>query len=317
MKALFFAKSLLLLFILFLLTFAGHMLLPKNAFLGSITQKHDHLEKLPSPRIVLVGGSNLAFGVDSPMLERFTGLRVANMGIIVRLGLRFNLNEVKKTVGAGDLVLIMPEYRNFFRNYMEGTETLAEMAFIYPPSLTWLSSFDQYKNLAKGFIKVFKRKTGSWLLTFLQPQDKFQRSRARIYRRDGFNIQGDVITHLRYGRSKILGSNFNLHGVPYNPRAARAINRFAAAVQKRGATVLFTYPILARSTFDRNREWLEKLHRTLAKTLKIPILSTPGAETFPPDDHFFDTIYHLGRKGRTLRTKTLISRLTPHLPRRP
>ncbi len=316
MKALFFTKALLLLFILALLTVIGHLLLPENAFLGSIAQKHDRLDTIPSPRIIFVGGSNLAFGLDSPALEQATGLPVVNLGIIVRLGLRFNLSEVQGSLRRGDVVVIMPEYRNFYRNHMEGTETLAEMAVLYPQSLAWLSSRAQYANLASGFLKVFKRKTSSWLLSFLRPMDKYQKAHARIYRRDAFNRQGDVITHLRYGRSKVLGSRFYLKGVPYNPEAARVINRFGGAARKVGATALLAYPIISSTVYEKNRPWLDALDRTLRSTLTIPILNTPASETFPEDNHFFDTIYHLGRRGRTRRTSDLIRRLAPHLPDR-
>src|SRR5688572_19607287 len=60
---------------------------------ASVT-KHQRLSALPSPKIVLAGGSNLAFGIDSQMIEKATGRKVVNMGMDGYLGARFLLAEV-------------------------------------------------------------------------------------------------------------------------------------------------------------------------------------------------------------------------------
>jgi hypothetical protein len=64
-------------------------------YLAASLDKEYRLATLPGPRVVFVGGSNVAFGLDSAIIERWTGRRSVNMGLYVNLGLPFMLDEVR------------------------------------------------------------------------------------------------------------------------------------------------------------------------------------------------------------------------------
>ena len=57
-------------------------------YLAAVLEKDRLIRSTPSPKIVLVGGSNLAFGIDSKKIEDSLGLRVVNMGLYAKLGLQ-------------------------------------------------------------------------------------------------------------------------------------------------------------------------------------------------------------------------------------
>src|SRR6185503_7764309 len=57
--------------------------------------KHQRLVSAPSPRIILIGGSNLLFGIDSPMIEQQTRYHPVNMGLVGGLRLDYIINEIK------------------------------------------------------------------------------------------------------------------------------------------------------------------------------------------------------------------------------
>ena len=67
----------------------------------SLLDKHARLASLPSPKIVLIGDSNLTYGVESSVLERDLDKPVVNTGYMGSLGMRFMLNDA-----APDLSLI-------------------------------------------------------------------------------------------------------------------------------------------------------------------------------------------------------------------
>src|SRR6266436_7071833 len=69
--------------------------LNKTGYLAASIDKHHLLVQQPSPRIVFVGGSNLAFGLDSSEIERSLSYHPINMGLHIGLGLAFMLAEVK------------------------------------------------------------------------------------------------------------------------------------------------------------------------------------------------------------------------------
>ena len=53
-----------------------------DSYLAAILEKDRLIRNTPSPKIILVGGSNLAFGIDSKAIEDSLGLHVVNMGLI-------------------------------------------------------------------------------------------------------------------------------------------------------------------------------------------------------------------------------------------
>ena len=81
-----------------------------ESFLGELGDKCDLLEQTPAPRIVLVGGSSVAFGVDSKLLEQeFPGYTAVNFGLYAALGTQVMLELSKGQFQPGDIVIISPE----------------------------------------------------------------------------------------------------------------------------------------------------------------------------------------------------------------
>src|SRR6478672_545894 len=81
-----------------------------NDYIAAVLEKDRLIRSTPSPKIILVGGSNLAFGIDSRMMEDSLHLNVVNMGLYAKLGLRYMLAQVKPYIRRGDVVIIVPEY---------------------------------------------------------------------------------------------------------------------------------------------------------------------------------------------------------------
>ncbi|HVD61344.1 MAG TPA: hypothetical protein VNC11_10775, partial [Gemmatimonadaceae bacterium] len=65
-----------------------------NNYLAAVLEKDRLIRNTPSPKVILVGGSNLAFGIDSKLMQDSLGLRVVNMGLYAKLGLRYMLAQV-------------------------------------------------------------------------------------------------------------------------------------------------------------------------------------------------------------------------------
>ncbi len=101
--------------------------------------KHEALETTAPPRIILVGGSNVAFGIDSEKMENELHLSVVNTGLHAGIGLPYMLNDVKPYLKEGDTIIIIPEYSQFFDDKDKGeVEPLAAMIGINPLSIRYL-----------------------------------------------------------------------------------------------------------------------------------------------------------------------------------
>ena len=82
-------KILLLILPVLLVTAVLFLVLPRNptSYLHGFRLKDDLLRTTPGPKIILVGGSNFAFGIDSQALSREFGVNVVNTALLGGLGL--------------------------------------------------------------------------------------------------------------------------------------------------------------------------------------------------------------------------------------
>lgn len=68
--------------------------------------QYRHLESLQDERkIITIGSSNVAFGVDSILLSELTGLPACNLGVNAGMGLSYMFDSAKKFIGEGDIVV--------------------------------------------------------------------------------------------------------------------------------------------------------------------------------------------------------------------
>ena len=80
------------------------------AFVAAIADKHQYAQSILEPKIILVGGSNLAFGIASDSIEKALEKPVVNFGLYAGFGLTFVLKEAVTEVKKGDVIVLCPEY---------------------------------------------------------------------------------------------------------------------------------------------------------------------------------------------------------------
>ena len=80
-----------------------------DTFLAELSQKHQRLTSIDSKKAVLIGGSSLAFGIDSQLLEEYIGMPVVNYGLYAAIGTKAMLDMSEKYINEGDIVVICPE----------------------------------------------------------------------------------------------------------------------------------------------------------------------------------------------------------------
>ena len=61
----------------------------QDGYLQAYNKKCQLLEDTPSPRIIFVGGSNLAFGLDSQRIKDSLNINVINYGLHAGIGLKY------------------------------------------------------------------------------------------------------------------------------------------------------------------------------------------------------------------------------------
>ena len=91
-----------------LLLFYIFNMLPQyeNGYCASLIDKVNRLKSINEPKIVLLGNSNLAFGIDSKMLEESMNMPVVNMGLHGGDGNAFHEEMAKINVVSGDIYVL-------------------------------------------------------------------------------------------------------------------------------------------------------------------------------------------------------------------
>ncbi len=284
-----------------------------NTYSKVSTIKHARLEQLPSPKIVVVGGSNLAFGLDSPLIEKVTGRGVVNMGMDGFLGMRFMLAEVEPFLRESDLVVLAFEHGAYINDVNGVAENQFAVIKANPKAIAFIN-WEQQKAMLPAIPRIAQLKAARFVLeparavrSLIKGKDYQSAGQVEeaIGSVDGFNEHGDLLAHLDIVLPGEPFDGDNLKAKPLNQEALDLLNDFATRVGERGVEVLVSYTPVADTYFERYEEELGALHEaiTAQPALHAPM---PPSDFVYPVDEFFDTVYHLRRAAREQRTRKLI-----------
>jgi hypothetical protein len=258
-----------------------------------------------------VGGSNLAYGLDSALVQRVTGLPVVNMGMNGYLGVRFMLEEVKPALRRGDVVVVALEYDSYWKS-VEGTgRDLLMIAKANPKVLRYLD-WEQRFEVLKALPYAAQQKVLRLVREAVQRKARKPRLIDKVESAAGFNEYGDLTSHLDvkwpYGQE----DGIDLTGTPLDSEVVPLLQGFAQEMQGRGVDVVLSYTSAIETYYARHKESIDNLHALLTKSPPLVVPSPPTDFVYPPP-WFFDTVYHLNAHGRAARSQKLASDLQRHL----
>jgi hypothetical protein len=277
-----------------------------DTYVAAWTAKHRRLLGPGDRRLVLTGGSNLAFGVDSSRLNAAVDRDTINLGLHGGLGLALMVHEIEDGARPGDLVVLIPEYEHFYGDMMNGELPAAELLRHDWTALPYLSSWRQRKNLVKNSVVMLNAASMALLekakATLLRLPEERPYS-GTIYRRDAFDVHGDVIGNSDRASlpDRVAASNGRIRG-EFNQAAIDEIVRCAEILSARGVEFVVIYPSVSASYWAVNHDLAE---RVAARMPRKWTRTTPAEWVFD-DWLFYDSSYHLNQSGRELRTSQLI-----------
>lgn len=299
----FLGKSLLLFGIIIVLT--GSVSLfdknrkESNEYMAVLTDKHHRINAISGRKIILAGGSNLVFGMDSQKIEEEFTTPVVNLGLHAKLGLRFILNELKDVAKQDDIIILSIEHDMT----IEGNLELQKMTSFYNPF-----AYSYYKESDHTWVEQFISSLDDKHLIFKKTIsdiiDKVKND--PVYTRDGLNKYGDGVHHLDLPSSSVLGSKSILKDT--RDAEIKVLNDFYDFARSKEITVLFSYGAYEISEYKKNKAALKKVHQKMKQSLKIEMI-TDLQDFVYPTSYFYDSVYHLNKKGRTIHTQNLIKKI--------
>ncbi len=264
----------------------------------NLVQQHENLVSKASPKLVFVGGSNALFGIDSERLEKGIKLQVVNYSVQGGLPVSFYFREVLPYLSEGDIVLLVFEYGYYYG--VIRPEALARIVDRYPAGIP--SLLPEYWMDTPSILKtIFLDRVSRLLTAEKNESDDFDRE---------YNQWGDAIYLLDYnGHTAMDRENGTLSPVSEVDRSViEKIRKFSEEAQKKGASVVITYPSMWERQYKPQKELISDLDQYLREQF-------PGMVVSKPLDYVFESVYvsdtsfHLNREGRQIRTDRMIEDL--------
>lgn len=300
-----FIKQLILFFIVLGLIILIGIFLPvtprsKNNMLNYKSVKDSLLIHTEKPRIIFVGGSNLVFGLNSQVIKDSLQVNPINNGLAVALGLVYMMDDLLPYIKEGDLVVLVPEYNNFYGDFAYGSRDFFRFLMDVDP---------------KGFNKLRKEQLPNLLFKSIPTyfQSKFHINNylydveSDYHSKFIFNQYGDSEYHWKLPPQKFkqiqkFRNNFNY-------RVLREIVNFADQIKSKGGAVIIAYPGFQESSMEIITDHVKKIDSELRNS-GIQVIGSPERYAFP-DSLMFDQVYHLTKEGVDIRTHRLVEDLKP------
>ena len=223
----------------------------QNTFYGELDDKYDALYSAKGEKIVLIGGSSVAFGYDSKTLSDLFDRPVVNFGLYAELGTKLMLDLAEDAIHEGDIVLVAPEL---------DAQTLS----LYFNGGATLRALDEKHGMLRGIKR--ENLSSLWGALWSVTGEKIRYLKngvpdpAGVYNARNFNAAGDIV----YDREENVMDGYFDATTPIIPDRSIVssdfldyLNAFIDRVEKRGATVYFAFcPInaMALSTDENGEE---------------------------------------------------------------
>lgn len=291
-------KSLTYIFILFCILgclFFISGALTTNQRLGTTLIKQEGIAKIDSRKMILIGGSNLHYGINTKMLSDSLSLPVINMGIHASIGLGYMMNEIMDNVKKDDIIILLAEPSHYTSVDINGENALYNLISKYPKGLKYLNA-KQYLNSIYHIGPTIKENFEYWCYLKLNKL----KNRRTVF--EDTNEWGDYIGH------KDKPSTFNAHQHQKSPKEVSEdvidfLNRSKSRIQSKGAFLYISFAPMATSAVSV--ETFQNIQNKLTQHFKESVLGDIHTYNLP-DEFFYDTNHHLIYDKREMRTNMLI-----------
>ncbi|MBQ7291162.1 MAG: hypothetical protein IJW76_05535 [Clostridia bacterium] len=282
-----------------------------QTFLGALSGKIDRISSIDEPKIVVVGGSSVPFGLDSKLMEEMLGMPVVNFGLYATLGTKLMLDLSEEYINEGDIVVLAPETDAQTYSLFFGAEA-AWQAADSDLSLLPKIAKENFGAMIGGAWKYGAQKLKYYLA---DPENPL--SPEGIYRADSFDEYGDIIYPREYNKMALMYDStleIKLTADIISKDFVNYVNEYVAKAEKKGAKVLFSFAPMndAALAADTTLESLEAFESYIAESFDAELISNPNNYIYE-SGYFYDSNFHLNDAGVVMHTANLAYDIAEYL----
>lgn len=282
-----------------------------DTFVGELGDKYELLNSTDEKKVVVIGGSSVAFGLDSAMMEEALGRKVVNFGLYANLGTKLMLDLSKSNINEGDIIVIAPEMNSQTLSLYFNAETAIQAMDGNWGMLPYVGT-DDYESLIGAMWKFAGDKL-NYTITGTRPEN------SGAYQKQWFNKYGDNTFDRPYNTmmstSKTIALDFRTNAndniTSDYEQFIDYVNEYIAFCNRKGATVYFSFaPMNEAAMTDYNTsENVYNFYKNLCASLNCRVISDV-TKCIMDEGYFFDSEFHLNNAGVKVRTAQLIDDIT-------
>ena len=278
-----------------------------HSYSAALGDKIERLQSITEPKIILVGNSNLSFGIDSAAIEQAMNMPVVNLGYHGGMGNAFHEEMAKLGIRQGDIVVVC--HTEYDADEIEDAVLLCST--LEKDTKLWqLLRPKDWKMFLKGYPRYCINAAIRYFVNGDQPMAD------NSYARSAFNEYVDIVVRPEVAEDARIFFEGALTVPVITAEEMERMNSFNRYVREQGATMVVTFYAVAMGEYTPAEEEYLQFQNELAQKLDCEIISDIR-DYFMPYAYFYDTVYHLTDEGTAIRTGQLIEDLQNWLQKPP
>lgn len=276
----------------------------QDSYYAELPQMYRRLQETQGPKIVVIGGSNVAFGLNSELLENLLAEKdldytVCPFGLYAAVGTSAMLDLSRNTLKEGDIVVLALE------------PTSETMSTYFGATAYWKCTENAWE-LFRDISGEKKEALVGNYISYLQERYGIISSGVLpkaegVYAKSSFNDRCDLI-YDRPGNIMTLGyepdAAVHLAEVQIEPDFAEQINEYCREALRAGAQVCLSFSPLNRTAMVGDSDSVVQFFNLCNTTFDCPAISDPN-DYILDSGWFYDSNFHLNTPGAELRTYLL------------
>ena len=282
-------------------------------YYAELSSMYEKLKNTNNRKIVIIGNSNVCFGVESRLFEELISTddlkyEVVNFGLYGAIGTKTMLDLAKNYINKDDILILIPEeYQQSMSLYFSAKE----MWYALDSNRSMFNDLDSRSKeaLIGNYFDYVSKKYKSY---------KTNRSfeGLGVYAKSSFDDYCDMTNCIR--DYNIMFNDYDennpidLNNIILEEDFINYINEYNDYVLKKGASMYYSFSPMNKQAVLNNSDEIDSFYMNLKDRLNFPIISDIS-KYIMDKEWFYDSNYHLNTSGMKLRTFLLVEDLKNEL----
>ena len=283
-----------------------------ESYYAELSELYSRLKNTAGPRLIVVGGSSVAFGFEGETAERLLrehgfSFTACPFGLYAAIGTAPMLELAAAQVHEGDIIILAPE---------PTPETLSEF---FGATAYWKCA-ESDRSLTEPLDGAMKKALAGNYIQYLNDRLEIERTgvlpqASGVYAKSSFNSRCDL-SYDRAGNAMALGFDssapIDLGSVRPTEGFVSLVRRLKEAAEKAGATVLLSFAPMNESAVVSSEEDAYEYYMALSRDLGLTCITDIRSCIMDPG-WFYDNNFHLNSAGAVRNTYRLCVDLMTYL----